>query len=167
MECSWDCSERVEMCKTARHDLLIADTERSQNSATVGNSCKQIHIKRGGHSEETQTEFVFPCRTGEILQEGQPLSTAVFTPGGDLRQEVQDNPSEEKEEEAQDPDPDVKARQYFWSIVGDYVHRDHFAKRTKLYVPKDDFQIPLNCMFVQRQTKTSIDVLHEAIIDDY
>ena len=56
-------------------------------------------------------EFVFLCRTGEILQEGQPLSTAVFTPGGDLRQEVQDNSSEEKEEEeARDPDPDVEAR---------------------------------------------------------
>ena len=32
---------------------------------------------------------------------------------------------------------------------------------------KDDFPIPLNYFDVQRQTKTSIDVLHEATIDDY
>ena len=47
------------------------------------------------------------------------------------------------------------------------THRNHVAPTTTLCVPKDDFPIPLNCIDVQRQTKTGIDVLHEATIDDY
>ena len=34
-------------------------------------------------------------------------------------------------------------------------------------VLKDDFPIPLNCIAVQRQTKTTTCVLHDAAIDDY
>ena len=60
-----------------------------------------------------------------------------------------------------------EARQYYWSIVGDYVYRNHTVPRTKLYVPKDDFQIPPNHIDVQRPTNTSIDALHEATVDDY
>ena len=36
-----------------------------------------------------------------------------------------------------------------------------------MHVPKDDFPIPLNYLDVQRETKTSIDVVHEAAIDGY
>ena len=43
------------------------------------------------------------------------------------------------------------------------MYRNHVAPRTKLYVPKDDFPIPLNYIDVQ----TSIDVLNEGTIDDY
>ena len=53
-----------------------------------------------------------------------------------------------EQEEAQDPD--AEARQEFWSIVGDYIIRNHVAPRTKLSVPKDDFPIPLNYIDVQR-----------------
>ena len=41
------------------------------------------------------------------------------------------------------------------------------APRTKLYVPKEDFPTLLNYVDVQRQTKTRIEVTHEATIDDY
>ena len=47
----------------------------------------------------------------------------------------------------------------------DYTCRNHVAPRTKLYVPKKDFPIPLNYTDVQRQTKTGIDVLHDAAIE--
>ena len=47
------------------------------------------------------------------------------------------------------------------------MYRNHVAPRTKLYVPKDDFPVPLHYIDVQRQTKTSLDVLQEATIDDY
>ena len=53
------------------------------------------------------------------------------------------------------------------AFMGSYTHRNHVAPRTKLYVPKDEFSFPVNYIDVQRQTKTSIDVLHEATIDDY
>ena len=48
-----------------------------------------------------------------------------------------------------------------------HTYRNHAAPRAKLFVPKDDFTIPLNFVDVQRQTKTSLDVLQEATIDDY
>ena len=47
------------------------------------------------------------------------------------------------------------------------MYRNHVAPRTKLYVPKDDFPVPLHYIDVQRQAKTSLDVLQEATIDDY
>ena len=72
----------------------------------------------------------------------------------------------QKKEEARDPDPAVAAPQDFWSVMGDYIYRNHVAPRTKLYVPKHDFPRPVNYVDFQRQTKTGIDVLHEATIDD-
>ena len=80
--------------------------------------------------------------------------------------EFQEHSSEENEE-ASDPNPCVEGRQDVWSIMRDYMYRNHVAPRTKLCVPKDGFPIPLNYIDVQRQTKTSIDVLHEATIHDY
>ena len=34
--------------------------------------------------------------------------------------------------------------------MGDYIFRNNFAPRTKFYVPKDEFPIPLNFIDVQR-----------------
>ena len=70
---------------------------------------------------------------------------------------------------AQDRDPDsgVEARREFWSTIGNHINRNHVAPRTKLFVPQDDCPIPLKYIVVQRQTKTNIDVLREATIDDY
>ena len=99
-----------------------------------------------------------------MLQEGQLSSTAVYKAEIDLTRESRQNSSEAKEDARDpdpDPDPDVQAQQDFWSIMGDYVYRNHVAPRTKLHVPHDDFPIPLNYMDVQRQTKISFDVPHE------
>ena len=95
---------------------------------------------------------MFTCRTEKVLQEGQPLSTAVFKTGGELGQSFQRRSSEE-EGEARDPSPNVEARQDFWSIMGDDVYRNHVAPGTKLYVPTDDFPVPLNHIDVQRDTQ--------------
>ena len=51
------------------------------------------------------------------MQDRQLLSTVVFTAGGDIMRESRRH-SEGETEEARDPDPDVEARQDFWSIVG-------------------------------------------------
>ena len=62
----------------------------------------------------------------------------VATPGKNLKEK----PSEEGE--ARDPDPDLEARQDFWSIVRDCMSRNHVAPRTKVLVPKDEiFPNPL------------------------
>ena len=52
--------------------------------------------------------------------------------------------------------------------MGDYIFRSHVFPRSKLFVSNDDVPIHLNYIDGQRQTKTSIDVLHVATqtIDD-
>ena len=113
----------------------------------------EIHVKSFKSEEvdipKRNSEFVFPCRTGEILKEGQPLSTAVYKAEGDFIRETQQTSAEEKEG-AQDPDPDVEVRQDFWSIMGDDIYWNHVAPRTKLCVPKDDFPIQLYYVGGQR-----------------
>ena len=52
----------------------------------------------------------------------------------------------------------------FW---GNYKYQNHVARRTKLHVLKDDVPILVNYIDVQRRTKTSIDLIHEATVDDY
>ena len=93
----------------------------------------EIHVK-SFKSEEVDTQerererermvFVFPCRTGGILQEAQPLSTAVCEAGGDFG--------------------------YLWSIMGEIIFRNHVASTTKFYVPKNDFPMLLYYSDVQR-----------------
>ena len=51
--------------------------------------------------------------------------------------------------------------------MGDYENRNHVFPRTKIFVPKDDVPRPQNFSDVQRQTKTSLNVHHEATIGDY
>ena len=51
--------------------------------------------------------------------------------------------------------------------MGNYNCRNRVVPRTKLDVPKDDFPTLQYYIDVQRQSKTSIVVLHEATIDDY
>ena len=91
------------------------------------------------------------------LQDGRNLArgTAVYKAWGDLRRESQENSSEQKEE-ARDPSPDVEAgwiSEVVWEVT-------YIAPTTKLF-------FPVNYIDVQRETKTSIDGLHEATIDDY
>ena len=49
----------------------------------------EIHEKRFNPKEvdilKRNTEFVLPCRTGDILQEVHPLSTAMYKAGDDFR----------------------------------------------------------------------------------
>ena len=59
-----------------------------------------------------------------------------------MRESLQD--SSEEKEEARDADPDIEAQQDFWNIMRDCTCRNHVAPRTKLFVPSDDFPIPLN-----------------------
>ena len=67
----------------------------------------------------------------------------------------------EGKEENRDPDADVEDRRDF------VEHYGRLPPRTKLYVAKDEFPIPLNYIDVERQLITGIDVLREATIDDY
>ena len=91
---------------------------RSKNDATIWNSRKKVeNLKRWTFkNKERDNEDLFPCRTGEMLQEWQPLSTAVYRG---------------TEGEARDPSPDLEARQDFWSMMGNHICPNHVAPRTK------------------------------------
>ena len=54
----------------------------------------------------------------------------------------------------------------FLEYLEDDKNRNHVAPRMKLSVPKHDFPISVNYVDVQRQMKTSIDVLRKATSDD-
>ena len=63
---------------------------------------------------------------------------------------------------------DGEARNDFWSVSGNYMHRHHVEPRVKLYVPKEEsFPIPLRCVDVARTTGTTLDAMLERRIDDY
>ena len=128
------------------------------NAGEVELAASEIHVKRFQSEEvdilERNNAFVFPMQ-GEILQVRQPLYTAVYKAGSDIMRESQQHSSEEREE-ARDPDTEVE----------DYTHRNHVAPRTKLNVPNGDFPKTPKFTDIQRQTKTSIDELHMATIDD-
>ena len=101
----------------------------SANNSTIWNSWKKIqHQRRRKEILKRNGDIVFPCKTDEIVQAWQPLSTAVYKAESDPTRKSQDNSSDGKEE-ARDPDPDVEIRQYFRSIVGIYTFRNHVAPR--------------------------------------
>ena len=145
-------------------NLLTVETE---DLNTVPPS--EIHVTRfkskGVDIQTRDNEFVFPCRTGEIVQEGQPLRTAVHTLAATQVENLSKFLLQKKKPDIQIQMSKVD-KQDFGSIMVDYMCRNHVAPRTKLNVPKGDFVIPLNCMYVPRQTKTIIDVPQEATRDD-
>ena len=93
-------------------NLLIADTEDLKTRPPSDSPVKRFGSEEVDILSKMQRN-IFPCRTGDILQEGQPSSTAVCKAGSCLGQQVQEHFSEEGE--ARDPSPDLEARKSFWS----------------------------------------------------
>ena len=63
---------------------------------------------------------------------------------------------------------DGEARNYFWSISGNYIYRHHVESRVKLHVPTEESSlIPLKDIDVTRTTDTTSDVMSEKHIEDY
>ena len=96
-------------------DLLIACTEDLKAMPPF-----EIHVKRVKSKEvhiQEKHEFVCPSRTGETLQEGQPLSTAVYKESGDLQARNSTNIFRRKEG-ARGSSPNLEVRQDLWIIIG-------------------------------------------------
>ena len=63
-------------------------------------------------------------------------------------------------EESVKADPDEQgAKHDFWSTSGIYIFGNHLFPRTNLYLPKEDFPVPVRCVDLCQQTKTSLDDL--------
>ena len=74
--------------------------------------------------------------------------------------EIEDTVSDE-ERKARGQDRYLKARQDFWSIMGENIFHHHVTPGVKLYVPQDDFPIPLKYTMFRGKRGTSLDVLQE------
>ena len=64
---------------------------------------------------------------------------------------------------------DAEARNDFWSMSGNFIHRHHVEPKVKLYSLRreESFPIPLKYIDVSRTTHTNLDVKQERRIDDY
>ena len=106
-------------------------------------------------------EFAFPGRTGEIRQERQPLSTAVYKVVCDPTQFFR------RKEKAKIQIQMLKLDKIsgaLWNIT--QIGIMLLQERNSLF-RRTIFRYFLNYIDVQRQTHTSIDVRHEATIDGY
>ena len=74
-------------------------------------------------------------------------------------------PSHLEEDSTRD---DEEAKNDFWTITGEFIHRHHVVPRVKLYVPQEEtFPIPTKYIDVTRTTHTSFDVLMEKHMEDF
>ena len=61
----------------------------------------------------------------------------------------------------------MEAREAFWSVTEECIHRHHVMPRGQLYLPKESsLRIPSKYIDVVRQTKTTLDRLEEGRIDE-
>ena len=121
-------------------DLLIVDTEGLQTTPPSEIRVNRFKSKKSGHfKKEKQWICSFHARRAKSCKmDSRHPPRCVQKFGRDL-----------------------------WGIVGNYENGRHVAPSTELHVSNEDFPIPQNYCDVQRQTKTSIDVHHEAPSDDY
>ena len=120
-------------------------------------------------------EFIFPIADGRIKFAGgdQELKTSTLIREHPIRGEGQRDFLGESEGSPptphQDSLPDAsEARNDFWSMSGNTIHRHHVEPRVKLYSPREEsFPIPLKRIDVSSTTHTNLDVLQESRIDDY
>ena len=97
----------------------------------------------------------FSCRVGEILQEGQPFSTAVYQAGGDVRQEFQETLVRRRKK------PKIQSQilklAKISGVISVITHIGiMLLQRTKLFVARDDFPILQNHRDGQIQTKQAL-----------
>ena len=111
------------------------------------------------------SEFAFPCRTDEILQEGQPFSTAVYKVEETTSNENLNNILQKKRRSPRSRSR-CRSSSRFLAYHGRLHISDHGAPGTKPNGPKNDFPISLNYIDTQRHTKTILDVLQETFTDD-
>ena len=87
------------------------------------------------------------------------------------RREEQDNLLVESDGSSSTPRRDSsqydgEARNDFWSISGNCIHRHHVEPRVKLYVPREEsFPLPPRYIYFTRATSTTMDVMLEHRMD--
>ena len=100
-----------------------------------------------------------------IVRESTPRREQLVRSEDLKEEELQGNSERPRPTESKG---DAEARNDFWSMQGDFIHRHHVEARVQLCVPKEEaFPIPLKYIDVTRTTHTHLDVVQERRIDDY
>ena len=110
-------------------------------------------------------KFMFPAADGrnKLSGEDQELRTSTSIRDHPIRGEGQRDFLGESEgsppSSPQDSLPDEgEARNDFWSISGNFIHRHHVEPRVKLHSPREEsFPIPLIYIDVSSTTHTNLD----------
>ena len=149
--------------------VMVADIEESEFHARRLKAKEVLTPQRNG-------DFIFPVADGTVKIFGgeQRLRTSTLTRDRPERGEEQEilpgksvelhSPTLLQEDSTRD---DEEAKNYFWTITGDFIYRHHPELRVKLYMPKEEsFPFPLKYVDVTRTTHTSLGILLEKHIDD-
>ena len=155
-------------------DILVADLEELETMDASEIYSKRLNAKEVIFPKE-KGEFIFPITDGRNKFAGgdQELKTSTLIREHPIRGEGQRDFLGESEGSPpappQDSLPDAgEARNDFWSMSGNTIHRHHVEPRVKLYSPTEaSFPFPMKCIDVSRTTHTNLDVMQESRIDDY
>ena len=144
---------------------MVADIEDFK-----GMNTSELHARRLNAKElltpQRSGNFIFPVADGTLKNFGrdQRLRTSTLTRERPERGE-EHSPIQLHDDSTRD---DEEAKNDFWTITGEFIHRHHVEPRVKLYMPKEEsFPIPLKYIDVTRTTDTSPDVMLEKQIEDY
>ena len=153
-------------------DIMVADVEELETMDASEiysrpNAREVLFPKQNG-------KFIFPVADGRIKYIGgdQELRTSTLVRHQPIQGESNIDflgESEGSPPPPQDSYPDAgEARNDFWSMSGNFIHRRHVEPRVKLYSPREEsFLFPLKYIDVSRTTHTNLDVMRESRIDDY
>ena len=135
--------------------IMVADIEELGNLDASVIHARRLNAKGSNIAQKERDHGVREA----TLEQGQLVR------GEDLREDFRGN--SEKSQPTDEMKDDAEARNVFWSIEGDFVHRHHVEPRVQLYVPKEEtFPITLKQIDVTRTTHTNLKVLQESRIDD-
>ena len=125
------------------------------------NLASEIHVKKDSKQKTSKLKKL-TRRSPRLFSSSRRVEC-----GGEPLWQMSNPEREDDREESSQADRDAKAARFdFWSITGNYIHRNHVVPRQKLYVPKGDSPIPLKYKNVDRQSDISPDVLQEKLIEN-
>ena len=130
----------------------------SANNSTIWNSWKKIqHQRRRKEILNRNGDIVFPCKTDEIVQAWQPLSTAVYKAGSDPHAEISGHFFRRKRR-----CPRSRSRRRSSTIFQEHCGNLHI----EIMLKKDGFPILSELHWSPETNENELYVLHEATIDD-
>ena len=149
---------------------MVSDNEELEQMDASELYARRLNAKEV-LTPQSSGNFIFPVADGtvEIFGGERRLRTSTSTrhrpERGEEKEILQGNSNERCAPSHLEEDStraDEKAKNDFWTITGDIIHRHHVVPRVKLYTPKEEtFLFPTKYIDVTRTTFSSLDVMLE------